>query len=206
MGHQTEYIHVSHNHVCISFIFVCMHISECVYCPHIFICLSSAHKMCVCVSIYMSQWEVALGRFYPDRYNTFLYKLREKKTLLCMLLMNSHIGSNEGGSFPLRIFKGTKPPGLLILHGEGQNTVWPADQPLTLVSRWWPVPSVTLSFHGPLKSTRRQICKTDEWSEVAVIYSWWITTIINGVTCGTLMQHMERERSRSRLVCKSIHL
>lgn len=52
----------------------------CLCLPHISVCLSSARKMCIfCLRV---SFRGHSGCFYPDRYNTFLYKLKKKKAVV----------------------------------------------------------------------------------------------------------------------------
>lgn len=141
----------------------------------------------------------------------------KEKTLLSMLLVNNHFDSIGGAGFLLRIFKRTKLLRLLILLGKGQNTVWPTDWPLALVSQGWPVPSVTSWCHGPFKSTRSQIwakqkTKSHEWSEVTVVYILWscvLWLLGYSETCGSIQfLHISQKKKigQGLSICLSVFI
>ena len=154
--------------------------------PHTLICLWSAHKMCesvcvcVCVCVFLlstclngrSAWGVS-----TQTDTTHSSSICEgKEDFYCPWgYRRGHWGSAGGGQVTRRAYlKGQSVPGC-----SSSLTRWLNSDPP--VSRRWPVPSVTLSFHGGLKFTRRQISnKINEGSLHLSIYlsmTCWIPII-----------------------------
>lgn len=98
------------------------------------LCLPPTQFYCL-PSMCASHWVITLRPFYPDTEDTFLCKLRKKRTLLSMQLPSDHFGSTghrRGVGFLLHIFKKDK------------ASKYCSKRSLTLTSQRWPVPSMKL--------------------------------------------------------------
>lgn len=82
LGQHNEYIH-SYMHARIGLIFnLCIYLCAFAYASHTFPSVYHLPARCVCMCMFCLRVSGHSGCFYPDRYNTFLYKLKKKKAVV----------------------------------------------------------------------------------------------------------------------------
>ena len=137
---------------------------------------------CVCVCVCVFLLSTCLNGVSTQTDTTHSSSICEgKEDFYCPWgYRRGHWGSAGGGRVTRRAYlKGQSVPGC-----SSSLTRWLNSDPP--VSRRWPVPSVTLSFHGGLKFTRRQISnKINEGSLHLSIYLS-IYDVLNSYNTGTL--------------------